>query len=415
MHRLRTLGILTALAVFIAACSGPTPPAETFDLVVSIEGSGEVRFDTATGDDAAGTSSHAAGSEVTLVAVPATGWELDEWTGACSGADATCDVTMDADKSVTAKFTEVVALPPETVTVNVVIEGTGTGAVSSPIGIDCGDGTGDVCTVEELETGSEVTLTATATGDSVFAGWGGDAASCGTDDPCVVTLSKTPFTVLATFNAPDDPGVPAHSVAVNANNRDAVEWVTAPVGAGPDDVLGATHTGLQYSGLAYIPRYQAEVANAFVFRDLGIPAGATVTRAYIQFTTIDRGTDPDYRPSEGDPSLKITGVAAASHATIPQQEPGNNITSRPRTTAQVIWEDIPVWVGHGVTGEAQRTADISAILQELVDLPAWSETGDAMIIIENNSGDPASNFRQIATHNDAPEKAPVLYFDWELP
>src|SRR5690606_37714572 len=137
--------------------------------------------------------------------------------------------------------------------------------------------------------------------------------------------------------------------------------------------------------------------------------------AYIQFTTIDRGTDPDYRPSEGDPSLKITGVAAASHATIPQQEPGNNITSRPRTTAQVIWEDIPVWVGHGVTGEAQRTADISAILQELVDLPAWSATGDAMIIIENNSGDPASNFRQIATHNDAPEKAPVLYFDWELP
>src|SRR5690606_41719725 len=117
-------------------------------------------------------------------------------------------------------------------------------------------------------------------------------------------------------------------------------------------------------GLASIARYQAEVATAFLFRAPGIPAGATVTRAYIQFTTIDRGTDPDYRPSEGDPSLKITGVAAASHATIPQQEPGNIITSRPRTTAQVLWEDIPVSVGHRVTGEAQRTADNTASRQE---------------------------------------------------
>src|SRR5690606_3688321 len=149
--------------------------------------------------------------------------------------------------------------------------------------------------------------------------------------------------------------------------------------------------------------------------DLGIPACATVTRACLQFTTIDRGTDADYQPSERNSSLKTTGAAAASRPPSPQPHPGRSTTPPPRPTAHALCGARPVWVGQGVTGEAQRTADTSAILQELVDLPAWSETGDAMIIIENNSGDPASNFRQIATHNDAPEKAPVLYFDWELP
>jgi hypothetical protein len=45
---------------------------------------------------------------VGLVAAPAAGWALSSWSGACSGA-AGCNVTMSADRTVTATF---VSQPP---------------------------------------------------------------------------------------------------------------------------------------------------------------------------------------------------------------------------------------------------------------------------------------------------------------
>lgn len=62
--------------------------------------------------------------------------------------------------------------------------GTGTGSVtSSPAGMDCGD----VCVYEYAED-TEVTLTATPTGDNVFAGWSGTGGCTGTST-CVLTMS----------------------------------------------------------------------------------------------------------------------------------------------------------------------------------------------------------------------------------
>jgi hypothetical protein len=47
------------------------------------------------------------GSSVTLTATPAAGSALAGWGGACSGTSATCTVTMDAAKGVTAEFTSI--------------------------------------------------------------------------------------------------------------------------------------------------------------------------------------------------------------------------------------------------------------------------------------------------------------------
>jgi len=81
--------------------------------------------------------------------------------------------------------------PNYTLTVNK--NGTGTGTVSSsPVGISCG---GD-CS-EAYAEGTVVTLTATPSGGSVFAGWvGGGCSGIGT---CVVTMNSD-LTVTATFN-----------------------------------------------------------------------------------------------------------------------------------------------------------------------------------------------------------------------
>ena len=68
------------------------------DLTVAVEGNGMTA-------PAAGDHSYAAGTVVDVIATPAPGWHLDHWSGVCTGSG-TCQVMMDADKSVTATFVE---------------------------------------------------------------------------------------------------------------------------------------------------------------------------------------------------------------------------------------------------------------------------------------------------------------------
>ena len=65
------------------------------------------------------------GTVVTLTATPASGWTFAGWTGACSGSASTCTVTMDANKTVMATFTE------QRWTLTVARAGTGSGTVTS--------------------------------------------------------------------------------------------------------------------------------------------------------------------------------------------------------------------------------------------------------------------------------------------
>ena len=56
-----------------------------------------------------GTTSYNAGSEVTVTATPTSGYTFSGWSGDCSGSSS-CVITMDGDKSVTAKFTSTAAI-----------------------------------------------------------------------------------------------------------------------------------------------------------------------------------------------------------------------------------------------------------------------------------------------------------------
>jgi hypothetical protein len=133
-----------------------------------------------------------AGTEVTLVATPATGSTFVGWSGdGCSGTG-TCTVTMSQARNVNAEFEG----PPESFTLNVAKGGGGTGLVTSnPAGINCGTD----CTESILE-GTTVTLTASATGGSTFVGWiGGGCGTAGTG-PCTFVMDGNK-TITANFNA----------------------------------------------------------------------------------------------------------------------------------------------------------------------------------------------------------------------
>jgi len=70
-----------------------------YDLTISTNGEGST-------NPSEGTHTYEEGAVVTVEANPANGWYFEEWTGDETGTDTKIDITMDADKSITAVFEE---------------------------------------------------------------------------------------------------------------------------------------------------------------------------------------------------------------------------------------------------------------------------------------------------------------------
>ena len=173
-------------------------PTPTFLLTVTMAGDGSGSVSSSpVGIDCPTDCSEAYddGTVVTLTAVAATGSDFSGWSGeGCSGTG-TCQVTMDAARSVTATFD---LEPTPTFLLTVTLAGDGSGSVSSsPAGIDCRTD----CS-EAYDDGTVVTLTAVAATGSDFSGWSGEG--CSGTGTCQVTMDAA-RSVTATFDLEPTP------------------------------------------------------------------------------------------------------------------------------------------------------------------------------------------------------------------
>ena len=142
-----------------------------YTLTVTTEGQGSVT---------PGSGSYQAGSQVTLSASPAAGWEFTGWSGDASGISST--VTLTITKNMTVKATFAKKAPVMyTLTVNI----SGQGSVSPNGGT--------------YEAGTQVILDASPAPGWYFNGWGGDAS--GTRLTTTITMSRN-MNVTAYFYLP---------------------------------------------------------------------------------------------------------------------------------------------------------------------------------------------------------------------
>ena len=160
----------------------------TYSLSVSTTGSGSISSSPAginCGTDCSERYNY--GTRVTLTANPAAGWVFGSWGDRCLGDVATsCPVTVDADKSVSARFTNI------TYPLTVIKSGNGNGTVTSlPAGIDCGS----TCSFA-FGDHSLVNLTAVAATGTTFTGWSG--GGCSGTGVCLVNMGNA-VNVTATF------------------------------------------------------------------------------------------------------------------------------------------------------------------------------------------------------------------------
>jgi hypothetical protein len=132
------------------------------------------------------------------------------------------------------------------------------------------------------------------------------------------------------------------------------------------------------------------------FLGIPVPAGAHIAQAYVQFTVDETGSDPT--------SLVLRAELAANAAPF-----GNGAglpSARTQTAASSAW-DPAAWTSVGAAGAAQRTPDLAALIQEVVDQPGWSP-GNALVLLVSGSGK-----RVAEAHDGVAAAAPELVLVYE--
>ncbi|MEO1263448.1 MAG: Ig-like domain-containing protein [Bacteroidota bacterium] len=133
-----------------------------------------------------------------------------------------------------------------------------------------------------------------------------------------------------------------------------------------------TNSDLELCYDDYISNSQGLVGHQHVglrFQNVTVPQGATITNAYIQFTADETDGDATEIIIRAE---QVDDAAEFSYST-------NNVSTRTMTADSVTWNP-PTWNTVGAAGTDERTPDISALLQSVVDSSGWS-SGNSMVLI----------------------------------
>lgn len=130
------------------------------------------------------------------------------------------------------------------------------------------------------------------------------------------------------------------------------------------------------------------------FAGLPIPAGATITRASVQFVADE---------SQSTATALTLRAHATDAATSFTTAPGN-VSSRQRTSAAVSWA--PAAWSAGAAGDAQRTPDLAPVIQEVVSRPGWA-SGNALALLITGTG-----HRTAVSFDGGSARAPLLQVEY---
>jgi RHS repeat-associated protein len=150
--------------------------------------------------------------------------------------------------------------------------------------------------------------------------------------------------------------------------------VTIPIATGNDDVE-ENNTGWMYfdsSDLELVTDGTTQKIG-MRFTGMNLPQGATILNAYIQFTAEGTGSEMT--------SLMVQAEAADNSVNFSES---GKVSIRPRTASSVLWEPI-AWSTLDESGPNQRTPDLSAVIQEIVNRQGWMP-GNAISVLITGTG-----------------------------
>ncbi|WP_353571737.1 PilC/PilY family type IV pilus protein [Candidatus Albibeggiatoa sp. nov. BB20] len=132
------------------------------------------------------------------------------------------------------------------------------------------------------------------------------------------------------------------------------------------------------------------------FQNVGIPQGARITNAYIDFVSGFAATD--------EAAININGEAVGNSEAFSNSEP---ISGRVRTSSQVSWEAEP-WEW---TDGSYSSPEVTGIVQEIVNKSDWCGNNALSFIFTASKDLP---LRNVVAYDTDPLKAPVLKVEYDL-
>jgi len=171
-------------------------------------------------------------------------------------------------------------------------------------------------------------------------------------------------------------------VRVTASSDDAEEWVAdgSMISLSSSDLELLLDSGnIQSVGIR--------------FPDLDIPRGATITNAYLEFTSYEAYSD--------DIDLTINSHSVDNSSAFASNN--YNISSRSKSNASVNWNNIETWGSN----TAYQSPDISALLQEITDRTGWSQNNAISFILTGANGN-----RRAYSYDGNPNRATLLHVEF---
>lgn len=186
---------------------------------------------------------------------------------------------------------------------------------------------------------------------------------------------------------------------------------TARILTGNDDVEEFVDTGIMYFDSSDLEiteerptRDSKDAQNLGLrFDRVQIPAGATITSAYLQFTVDEPAKSRD--PFDVRIHIEDTGSARGYEDEL------WNVSQRDYLAETVAWKDIPAWENAGDAGAAQATPDISSLVQAVVDRDDWARNGAIGIMLTGSGVRTAEAFEGAKSKK---EQVPTLHVTYTL-
>jgi PKD repeat protein len=268
------------------------------------------------------------------------------------------------------------------------------GTIDAPIG--------DV----EIDVGQTVTFEGTGSdpdGDPALRylwDFNGVAPNSTEEDPGAI-LFDTSGAFTTTFTVTDSTGrsdpTPAHRTVAVFGPDGTLVAQSSPAQSADDAEESATGQILLVSSDLELVEENTIQTVGIRFPAVHVPAGATVTDAFVQFRADEI--------SSGASALTIRAERSIDPG--PFRLAHGDITSRATTTAQVLWSPA-AWSALGEAGPDQQTPNLAPVINEVLDQPGW-QGGDAIVLIVTGTG------RRVAESFDRnPAAAAKLFVEFEL-
>ncbi len=132
------------------------------------------------------------------------------------------------------------------------------------------------------------------------------------------------------------------------------------------------------------------------FAGVQVPAGATVTSAWVQFRSDE--------VSSNAPAALTISAEAADNAPTYSSAPGN-VSSRPTAAVTVAWSP-PQWAARNEVGPAQRTPDLAPLVQAVIGRSGWAQGNAVALQISGTGTRTADSFEGGASF------APLLHIEY---